>query len=260
MHIFEVSVFGIQIAPTWYWLMYTFGFIICYLFMKNNMKFRGDDLDTLLMYVFFGVILGGRIWYVLLYNPMYFIENIKEVLSIWKGGMSFHGWLLWVITAVFLFAKRRQYSFWKVIDTLAIIIPIALWLWRIGNTINQELLGFSGYSWPLALQIQWISYFPSTLLEAWLEWILLFLVMLFFANFTHQWRQRSPAFLSSIFLIGYSVARLIAEQFRLPDAHIGYLWWTSWVTLGMLYTLPFLIWGIFLILSSQTSAKKKLIA
>ncbi len=248
MHIFDVSFLGFHIAPTWYWLMYALGFIICYLFMRKVVAFRKDEIDTFLLYVFFGVIVGGRLWYILLYSPAYFFEHPAEIIAIWKWGMSFHGGFLWVILAVFLFSRVKKYAFWHIIDHLAVIIPVALGLGRIGNAINNELPGYSPYSGPFPMIINGISYFPSPLLQAFLEWIILLSIMLLWWKYL----KKAPRKLSALFLIGYSTMRVIAENFRLPDEHIGYLWWTDWITLGILYTLPmFLLWIVLFTVSYQ---------
>ncbi len=249
MYIFQWSVFGIQISPTWYWLMYALGFTICYLWMLRFAHISREKLDTLLVYVFFWVILGGRFWYVILYDFSYFFDHPYEIFAIWKWGMSFHGGFLGTLIAIFLFQKRHHVWFFDITDPLAIIIPVALGLGRIGNYINQELPGYSPYSWPLAMMINGTTHFPSPLLEMTLEWVLLFIVMIMGARHIGYFgtgKGRNPAntkILSWIFLIGYSFARLIAEFFRLPDRHIGYLFSTDWMTLGMIYTLPiFLLW------------------
>ncbi len=247
MSIFETSIFGIHIAPTWYWLMYALGFIICYVFVKKRTHIPTNDLDILLFFIFLWVILGGRLGYVLFYNLPYYIENPREIFSIWKGGMSFHGGFLWVMIALWWFSLRRKYSFFFVSDALALIIPIALGLWRIGNYINGELPGFTPYNGPFALVINGISYFPSTLLEMCLEWILLFFILAWISKWLSHRSIGQSGILSACFLIGYSVMRFISEMFRLPDEHIGYIFGTSWITLGMLYTLPILItWVVIL--------------
>lgn len=247
MYIFEVSLFGIHIAPTWYWLMYAIGFSFCYFFVGKYGKVSKKDMDTLLLYIFFWVIGGGRIGYVLFYNPSYFIEHPTEIIALWNGGMSFHGGFLWVLIASFIFGKRHDYKFFELTDILAVCLPVALGLGRIGNWINWELPGYPGYTGPWAMTIWDVSYFPSPLLQAWLEGILLTgLMMLSWRS----WGYKKPWLLSSLFLIGYGAVRLIAEWFRLPDLHIWYLFHTGWITLGMIYTLPMFIAGIILLLWS----------
>jgi phosphatidylglycerol:prolipoprotein diacylglycerol transferase len=223
--------------------------------MKHAWKFRDNDIDTLLYYIFFGVLLWGRIGYVLLYNPWYFLAHPSEIFAFWNGGMSFHGGFLGVLIAVFAFARLKKYSFFAITDVLAVIIPVALGLGRIGNSINQELLGFSPYNWPFAVVVNGVSHFPSPLFEMLLEGILLFGIMFSFWKLRPSYfkLRTSNWFLSSIFLIGYATMRLIAEQFRLPDSHIGYLFGTDFITIGMIYTLPMFVFGLYLL--SRTMKK-----
>ena len=240
MHIFDISIFGIQIAPTWYGLMYALGFILCYTYINIYWYLRWKDIDSLLIFIFIGVILWWRLGYVILYDFSYFVAHPLEIGAIWKGGMSFHGGALGVIIGMVAFSKMKGYRLFDISDPLVSILPIALGLGRIGNYINGELLGFSPYEWPWKIVEKWISHFPSTLLEAFLEGIVLLMIMQW-ARIYEQKNGRSPWRASLIFLWGYGVFRIFAEFLRLPDVHIGYLFWTDWVTLGMLYTLPMII-------------------
>ena len=244
MYIFDVSFYSLRIAPTWYGLSYALGFIICYIFIKSRFSFtKKEHIDSLLTYTFFWIILGGRIGYAILYNLSFFLEYPLQLLYIWNWGMSFHGWLIGTIIGVYLFTRRYKYEFWKLIDTLAIVVPIALWLWRIWNWINNELPWYTPYDGPFAMYILWIQHFPSPLLEMTLEGIILFLIMILFYKYM---KNRNPWFLSGVFLIGYSIARIIVEQFHLPDSHIWYIFWTSWLTLWILYTVPMILYGVYL--------------
>ena len=237
MSIFELHILGLTIAPTWYWLMYALGFFSCYEYVKRNGFLREWDIDTLLFSLFLGVILGGRFGYVILYSFPYFLEHPVEILQVWKWGMSFHGGAIWVILAIFLFAWNKKYPVFDIADPLVTILPLALGLGRIGNLINGELLGFAPYIGPFAIMHNGVSHFPSPLLEASLEGLLLLIIML--AWKMHEKRSRRiPWYASALFLFGYGVFRIFSEFFRLPDAHIGYLFGTHFVTLGMIYTLP----------------------
>lgn len=250
MPIFTLQLGSITISPTWYGLMYVCSFVICYVFMKKYINWKGSDhLDTLVFWSFLGVLFGGRLGYVLLYNPTLFIHNPLEIIAVWKGGMSFHGGFLGICTAFILFAKKHKYSFWYLIDHLAVIIPVALGLGRLGNWINQELPGFAPYYGPFAMNINGIPHFPSPLLQILGEGIILACIMIFVFRYTKL--PITPGRLSGVFLIGYSMARLVAEQFRLPDAHIGYLFGTNFLTLGILYTLPMLVFGIYLVMRKR---------
>ena len=249
MPIFETSLFGIHIAPTWYGLMYALGFAICYMFMKKNGPLKVHHLDSLLTYVFFWILLGWRLGYVLFYNFGYFLENPSEILAFWNGGMSFHGWFLGTLIAVILFGRKYLYSFFSITDILAVIVPVAIGLWRLWNWINQELPGYTPYNGPFAMIINGQAHFPSPLLEMLLEGILLFLLL--FSVWRYSNAKKYPWMLSGLFLIGYGIGRIFSENFRLPDAHIGYLLDTSWLTLGLIYTFPLLIAGIIIVFTAR---------
>lgn len=243
MSIFEISIFGIQIAPSWYGLMYALGFIWCYEYVRRNSTIRPLDMESLLFSIFIWVIAWWRIGYVFLYNFEYFLSHPLEIFAVWQGGMSFHGWALWVILMIFLFAWRKKYRVFDVSDPIVTILPLALWLGRIGNLINKELLGFTPYSGPFAIAQHGIAHFPSPLLEAILEWIILLIIMFSWKSYEKK-TGRKAGYASAIFLFGYGIFRLFSEFFRLPDAHIGYLFWTEWITLGMIYTLPMIVGSI----------------
>jgi len=187
------------------------------------------------------VIIWGRLWYVLLYNPIFFIENPSEIIAIWNGGMSFHGGFLWVLVAIYIFAKRYSYRFFEITDILAVCIPVALWLGRIGNWINQELPWYTPYDGPFAMVIDGVSHFPSPLLQFLFEWIILWLVLLILWKLG---KMKTTGSYSALFLILYGLLRLFAEMYRLPDWHIWYVFGTDFLTMGMLYSLPMiLVWG-----------------
>ncbi len=252
MPIFETSILGIHIAPTWYGLMYAFGFSICYIFLKKYGPLKSTHLDSLLTYVFFWILLGWRLWYVFLYNFEYFSQNPSEILAFWNGGMSFHWGFFGTLIAISLFVRRYKYSFFSITDILAVIVPVAIWLWRLWNWINQELPGYSPYSGPFAMNLNGVVHFPSPLLEMLLEGILLFIFLFLLWKYSNA--KKYPWMLSGLFLVWYSIGRIISEQFRMPDAHIGYLLGTDWLTLGLIYTFPLLIAGIVII---AFSAKRK---
>lgn len=255
MSIFEVSIFSIQIAPTWYGMMYAIGFLASYEYIKKNGYLKREDTDSLLLYIFCGVILGGRIGYVILYNFSYFLEHPLEIFATWNGGMSFHGWAVGVIIAIFLFAWKKKYRVFDVSDPIVTILPLALGLGRIGNLINQELLGFFPYTWPFAIVRSGISYFPSPLLEASLEWWILLIIMLLWKYFEKK-RGRRPGYASALFLGWYGIFRLFAEFFRLPDVQIGYLFSSDWITLGMIYTLPMIFGSILVFWIARQQIRK----
>lgn len=246
MKIFEITLFGVTIAPTYYALMYILAFVVAWFFVKKFFTFKkSEHLDELFFLVGLGVIFGGRLGYVLLYNFSHYISHPLEIFMIWQGGMSFHGGLVGVILAVLFFAKKFDYPFWKVIDILAVITPIGLLFGRFGNYLNNELYGFADYNGPFAMVVAGVPHFPSPLLEMFLEGFVLFSIMAFLFFRTKMYEKTGK--LSGIFLVSYAIFRIFVEFFRLPDAHIGYIFGTVFLTVGMMYTAIMFISGLFLI-------------
>ncbi|MBS9777383.1 MAG: prolipoprotein diacylglyceryl transferase [Gammaproteobacteria bacterium] len=252
IHLPEISpyIFKIgSIGPTWYGLMYVAGFLIGYQLVNRWAKARSDwneDLvSSLLTYIVLGVILGGRIGYVLFYQFEYFLHNPLYLFLITEGGMSFHGGLLGVITSVLLFSYVKKFAFFSVMDFIAPVFPIGLFFGRIGNFINGEL-------WGHATTVPWAVVFPqdseqlprhpSQLYEATLEGLVLFIIVYLFAR-----TKPAAGRVSGVFLIGYGISRFIVEFVRVPDAHIGYMAF-DWLTRGQLLTIPMILVGIFLLL------------
>jgi phosphatidylglycerol---prolipoprotein diacylglyceryl transferase len=229
--------------------MYTLSFLIGYIIFTKRKTLKEYELDSLLIYLFFGVVLGWRLWYILFYDLHYYLNNISAIVQVWKWWMSFHGWLIGVITSVYIFSKNYKIQFWKIIDELAAIIPIGLWLGRIGNYINKELLWFP-YNWPLAVEIAWNGYFPSPLLEAFLEGFILFFILWYI--------QKKKTFLwqtSAFFLIIYGIFRIIVEVFfRLPDEKIWYI--LGPLSLWAVLSIPMIILWIFLLIKYSSPTKK----
>ena len=235
MKIFELNILWLTIAPTYYGLMYALGFLFAYIIIIKRKILTRETVDDLFLYVFSGVILWGRLGYILFYNFWSYLENPLAILRIWEWGMSFHGWVIWVIVATIIFAKKKKISFLKIIDEIALTVPIWLWLWRIGNYLNWELLWFSNYLWPLHVN----GRFPSPLLEAFLEWFILLIILFYFAK-----RRKFYGQLWTIFLIWYWVFRMFVEVFfRVPDAHIGYIFWyfSMWSILSFLMIIAWII-------------------
>ena len=187
-----------------------------------------------------GVIIWGRLGYVLFYNLRYYLENPFEIFMPWKGGMSFHGGAIWVILAWYIASKKMGKSFLKVSDKLVWIVPIGLFFGRIGNFINGELMGLPGYTGILAQNVGGLNYFPTPLLEALLEWIILFMLLF--------WRKKRTDYDGQVwvwFLGGYGIMRFFAEFLRLPDVQIGYLigWW---MTLGHVFSMIMVLFALVL--------------
>ena len=251
MPIISFDFFWITLAPTWYGLMYALWFLIGYSIIKWKKTFSNTELDSLFLSIFVAVILWGRLWYVLLYNASYFLAHPIEIFQTWNGGMSFHGATLAVICSVILWSLKYKKSLFSVWDAIATVVPIGIWLGRIGNYINGELYGFAGYTGPFAIIHDGIRYFPTPLLEACFEWIILFI----FVNVIARKYAPRNGYASATFLIWYGVIRFLVEFFRIPDAQIWYLFSTWWLTLGQLLSIPLIIFGIIIILSLQKQDK-----
>lgn len=232
------SLFGLDVR--WYALAYVAGFVIGYWLFKRLMnannsaiKLTRKQLDDLLTWVVFGVILGGRLGYVLFYDLGYFLSHPLEIFAVWHGGMSFHGGLLGVIVATFLFARSQKLNPWSILDIMSVVAPIGLFFGRIANFINREVMGRpSDMPWAVVFRGDTpIPRHPSPLYEAMTEGVLLFVIMYCLYRYTRL--RNHPGALAGIMGMGYAVFRSFCELFRAPDAQIGFL--TSWgLTMGQL--------------------------
>lgn len=245
MTIFELEIFWFTLAPTYYWLMYAISFMIGYIIFTKRKIYTKEQNDALFIYIFLGVLLWWRLWYVLFYNFSYYLQNPFSILNLSEWWMSFHWGVIWVIVAMFLFSKFQKTSFKILADEIITVLPIWLFFWRIWNYINKELLWFENYFWPFAVKIWEKSYFPSPLLEAFLEWIILFLIL----NFAYKSKKFKPGQIASLFLIFYAIFRIFVEIFfRTPDSHIWYIWWffTMWTILSLPMLFSWIIIFIYL--------------
>ncbi|MFM2128522.1 MAG: hypothetical protein RL477_68 [Pseudomonadota bacterium] len=202
-------------------------------------------VDDFLLWATIGVILGGRLGYVLFYNAAHYAAQPLEILAVWKGGMSFHGGLAGVVTAIFLFCRRRGLPIFALGDPIALVAPIGLFFGRIANFINGELYGrASDAPWAVVFPHGGnIARHPSQLYEAALEGVVLFLVLLALIRFARALAR--PGMLTGAFIAGYGVARIIVEIFREPDAQLGYLAFGT--TMGQWLSLPLALIGAWLI-------------
>lgn len=236
------------VALRWYGMMYLIGFLGAMFIAnkaadKSNGEWTREQVSDLLFYGFLGVILGGRAGYVFFYQFDYFLSNPVYLFQIWQGGMSFHGGLLGVILAVFLFAKKTQKSFLAVGDFVAPLVPIGLGMGRLGNFINAEL-------WGRQTDVPWAMVFPtdslqvprhpSQLYEFFLEGVVLFFMLMYVTR-----KPRALGLASGTFLIGYGVFRSIVEFYREPDAHLGLYF--SFISKGQILSIPMILAGIFII-------------
>ncbi|MDX1352810.1 MAG: prolipoprotein diacylglyceryl transferase [Thiomicrorhabdus sp.] len=243
----------------WYGLMYLIAFAGGWFYGVQRAKkiepWHSEMVGDLLFYVAMGVILGGRIGYILFYDLSHYLAQPMDVFKVWQGGMSFHGGLLGVTIAMLLFARKTQQSLFQVADFVAPLVPIGLLTGRIGNFINGELWGKTTDSalgmWVYDPVIQQtVQKYPTQLLEALLEGVVLFILLAWYAN-----KPRTPGSVAGMFLIGYGVFRFIVEFWRVPDVQLGYLLW-GWLTMGQLLSLPMVIVGLLLILYKTERAPK----
>ena len=234
----------------WYGLMYLAGFGAAWWLGMRRIKqglapVTREQFDDLIFLAVLGVILGGRLGYVLFYKPSFFFHDPVAILTVWEGGMSFHGGLLGVVTAILAFSWRNRINPLMLSDLVAIVAPIGLFFGRIANFINGEL-------WGRPTDVPWAMIFPrggpiprhpSQLYQAFFEGVLLFLLML--AVWKLADGRRRPALLTGVFCMGYGVARIVGETFREPDSFLGFLWGP--ITMGMLLSAPVFLFGLVLV-------------
>ena len=228
----------------WYGLMYLSAFGTAMLLSHPLLrraafaKMPSMRADDMLAAGVAGVIIGGRLGYVLFYNPSFYFDSPSHIIRIWDGGMSFHGGLLGVIAALWLFARRNKLQFWRVVDFAAVLTPIGLGLGRIGNFINGELPGRAASEnvpWRMIFpDIDRIARHPSSLYQAILEGVVLAAVMWWLTR-----RHRRPGELAAAFLFGYAGCRLFSEFFREPDSHLGLFF--GFVSMGQILSLPMVL-------------------
>ena len=233
----------------WYALAYIAGLLIgwryCLVLADRPPRLiERRDIDDVLVWATLGVVLGGRIGYVLFYQPGYYLQHPVEALYLWHGGMSFHGGALGVTLAIMLFTRARRLPVLAFSDVVAEAIPIGLFFGRIANFINGELFGReTDVPWAMAFPNGGpVPRHPSQLYEAVCEGLLLFLLLLIAE---HRGARRRPGIVTGLFLVGYAVARMSGELFRQPDAQLGFL--VLGTTMGQLLSIPVLIAGILLI-------------
>lgn len=260
----------------WYGITYLIGFGMYYLLGRYRLKhfpssWNEEQLSDFLFYGALGVIIGGRLGWLLFYNDTSIFEDITLPFRIWEGGMSFHGGLVGVLLAMFYFKKKTQKTYFEVSDFIAPLIPTGILSVRIGNFINGELWGrltdkpwamifpdslpihlqsnnMSVSAWQNMIQEGQLNAFarhPSALYEALGEGLITFIVVWITAN-----RARKRGTVSAVFLLSYGVARFIAEFFREPDANRGFIAF-DWMTMGHLLTLPILIFGLLILFSKR---------
>jgi phosphatidylglycerol:prolipoprotein diacylglycerol transferase len=238
-------------------LAYIIGILFTLFWLKktnDKQKFLSEKAcDDWLMWAVFSIMLGGRFGYVFFYNPQYFLSHPLEILAFWNGGMSFHGGLLGSILGMWIFAKKYKINFLQLTDAIAISAPVGLFFGRLANFVNMELYGrVSGSNFGVVFPGAGdLPRHPSQLYEAALEGILLFII-LFSLNRLTKINQKLGT-LSGLFLIFYGSFRILIENFREPDAQLGFLFYE--ITMGQLLSLPIILLGLFVIFFPQKSPK-----
>jgi phosphatidylglycerol---prolipoprotein diacylglyceryl transferase len=245
------------LAIRWYGLMYLLAFAAFYLLGRRRLAtapagsplagWKPSDVEDLLVYGVAGVVLGGRLGYVLFYKPAYYLQHPLEALAIWEGGMSFHGGLIGVLIACAIFARRRGVRFLDLMDFVAPLVPLGLAAGRMGNFINGEL-------WGRVSHLPWAMVFPqsgsaeprhpSQLYQFLGEGLLLFAVLWWFSS-----RPRPTGVVSGAFLVGYGILRFLAEFAREPDAFLGTV--LGPFTMGQVLCVPMVIAGIWLMMRGR---------
>ncbi|QYM73841.1 prolipoprotein diacylglyceryl transferase [Pseudochrobactrum sp. Wa41.01b-1] len=250
----------------WYGIGYVIGILFAWWYGKklvnnarlwpnNNAPMDPLALDDFVLWAALGVVIGGRLGYVLFYNFGFYISNPLEIPAVWDGGMSFHGGILGTTVAMILFARKRGIPVWSMFDTIAAGVPIGLGVVRIANFINSEL-------WGRVSDVSWAVYFPnggplprhpSQLYEAALEGFVLFCVlalMIWKGN-----KLKAPGFIAGAFVAGYGLSRILVEFFREPDAQLGYLV-GGWMTMGMVLSVPMVLLGVWAMWRGNRAAAK----
>ena len=251
----EIDPVLLQLGPfaiRWYALAYIAGLIIGWRVMRRVCQqppaiLSPEKIDDFLLWAALGVILGGRLGYVLFYKPSFYLEHPLSALTLWEGGMSFHGGLLGVITAIIAYALRNKTCPFMLSDLVAIVAPIGLFFGRIANFINGEL-------WGRPTDVPWAMIFPrggpvprhpSQLYQAFFEGVLLFAIVQVVWRLTDG--RRRPGLLTGVFCAGYGMARIVGELFREPDSFLGFILGTDWLSMGMVLSLPMVLFGLGLI-------------
>ncbi|MBF0622397.1 MAG: prolipoprotein diacylglyceryl transferase [Magnetococcales bacterium] len=253
----EIDPILFQLGPVairWYGLSYAFGIILGMMTAKwlvrkhDTIPITERQFEDFTLWAVMGVVLGGRLGFVVFYHPIYFLENPLEALSIWNGGMSFHGGLVGVLVAMALYSRSQGFAFLALADVVACVVPIGLGLGRIANFINAELWGrVTDYPWGMVFpNAGMLPRHPSQLYEAMLEGVVLLIILQWLARCSERWQPSGQ--LGGVFLMGYGLFRIIGEFFREPDAHIGLL--AGGVTWGQILSLPMVVSGLFLFMWS----------
>lgn len=246
------------VAIRWYGLAYLAGIATGWMLLNRRARAKPaqgwdeESVGDLVFYAAIGAVLGGRLGYALFYDFKTYLEHPAEVFAVWRGGMSFHGGVLGMVTALWWFGRRSGRGFFNCTDFVVPVVPIGLGLGRVANFINQELWGApTTLPWGVLFTAPGaggLARHPSQLYEALLEGVVLFVVLAFV-------RQRSirPGVVSATFLIGYAICRMTVELVREPDVQLGYLW-GGWLTMGQVLCVPMVLAGVCILIWSRRAA------
>lgn len=247
----QLGPFGVR----WYALAYIAGIVIGWRLARRFVEAApaagtARQMDDYVTWVTLGIILGGRLGYVLFYKPGYYLHHPLEALMIWQGGMAFHGGVLGVLIASWWFCRRERLGLLAFMDRVAVVVPIGIFFGRLANFINGELWGRpSDVPWAMVFPADpaQLPRHPSQLYQAGLEGLLLFVLLL--ALYARPSLRARPGFLGGAFLAGYGLARSVGEFFRQPDAHLGFL--LAGATMGQLLSVPMILAGVVLMLRAR---------
>ena len=239
---FQIMSFEIR----WYSLAYIAGIIIGWLLCKKILIRKSDikeKFDDYITYLVIGIIIGGRLGYIIFYNFNYYINNFFDIIKVWEGGMSFHGGLIGIIVASILFSKKNNQDSFLYMDLVSLVAPIGIFFGRLANFINSELYGTpTDIPWAVTfIQVDNLSRHPSQLYEAILEGVILFIILMYFKKKDYL---KKPGLISGLFLIFYSIFRFFIEFVRVPDEQLGYLIFE--LSMGQIISLIFFVIGIIL--------------
>ena len=249
-----IQIFSIEIR--WYSLAYITGILLGWILSKRifisnpSLKEKFDDFIT---YIILGIIIGGRLGYVIFYNLEYYSNNLTDVFKVWQGGMSFHGGLIGVIAVSIWFSKKNNQDSFSYLDVVSIVAPIGIFFGRIANFINSELYGIET-DMPCAvkfIQIDNLYRHPSQLYEAFFEGLILFFILIYFRN---KGFMKISGLISSLFLVFYSTFRFVIEFYRVPDEQLGYLFFN--LTMGQIISFAFFLVGAYLFTTKYEITKK----
>ena len=245
--IFSIGSFAVR----WYSMAYLVGIVTAWLLVKRtvriyNIGLTKENIEDLVFDVTLGIILGGRFGYVIFYGTSVFWEHPLQILAIWNGGMSFHGGIVGVILAILYFSRQVKMPFLKITDLVVLYVPIGVFLGRLANFINDELWGrVTDVAWAVRFPNGgYLPRHPSQIYEALTEGVLMFVILNVLWHY--KWVREHTGFVTGAFACGYAFLRMLMEQFREPDAQLGFFF--DYITMGQLLSLPFLLAGLWLML------------